>query len=233
MELYATPGNPIPPGAILQTVRASDGRLLRSARWVTRASRGTVVVAAGRSEFIEEYYEVVAALLKRNFDVVTWDWRCQGASDRESRWRQRGHVASFAGYRRDLDAIERQILAPVARKPWFAFGHSMGAAILIDQAHDGRSPFERLVLSAPMIGIPYRAKTAVRRFSRLATFLGFGQTLIPGRQRGFRLRPAHLRKQHPDERPRAISQARGGDRARFRTSWSARRHSAGSPAHAD
>ena len=180
MELYATPGNPIPPNATIQTVRTSDGRLLRSARWATRASRGTVIVAMGRSEFIEEYYEVINALLKRNFDVVAWDWRGQGASDRESRWRRRGHVTSFAGYRRDLKAVERQILTPVARKPWFAFGHSMGAAILIDQAHSGTSPYERMVLSAPMIGIPYSAKTTIRRFARLATLVGLGQMLIPG-----------------------------------------------------
>ena len=180
MELHATPGNPIPPGAMLQAVRTRDGRQLRTARWATRTSRGTVIVAMGRSEFIEEYYEVIAALLARNFDVVAWDWRGQGASDRESRRPRRGHVGSFAGYRRDLDAIERQILAPLARKPWFAFGHSMGAAILIDQAHDGASPYERMVLSAPMIGIPYRAKTAVRRLARLATLAGFGQRLIPG-----------------------------------------------------
>lgn len=180
MDLYATPGNPIPPGANLLAVRTRDGRQLRTARWVARNPRGTVIVAMGRSEFIEEYYEVVAALLARNFDVVAWDWRGQGASDRECRRPRRGHVRSFAGYRRDLDAIEQQILKPVARKPWFALGHSMGAAILIDQAHDGRSPYERLVLTAPMIGVPLRAKRAVRRVARIATWLGFGQALIPG-----------------------------------------------------
>ncbi len=180
MDLYATPGNPIPPGAILQVVRTRDGRRLRTARWVARASRGTVIVAMGRSEFIEEYFEVIAALLARHFDVVAWDWRGQGASDRECRRPQRGHVKSFSGYRRDLDAIERQILVPLARKPWFAFGHSMGAAILIDQAHDGASPYERMVLSAPMIGVPLRAKGLVRRFARFANLVGLGKALIPG-----------------------------------------------------
>ena len=180
LELHATPGNPIPPGAILQAVRTSDGRVLRAARWVARSSRGTVLVAIGRSEFIEEYYEIVGALLDRGFDVVTMDWRGQGQSQRDCRFPRRGHVSSFAGYRRDLDAVERQVLAPVAPKPWFAFGHSMGAAILIDQAHDGASPYERLVLSAPMIGIPFRRKAAIGRLARLAVLLGLGQRLIPG-----------------------------------------------------
>ena len=180
MQLHATQGNPIPPGAILQTVRASDGRLLRAARWAAPFSHGTVLVAIGRSEFIEEYYEIVGKLIERGFDVVTMDWRGQGQSERECRAPRRGHVSSFAGYRRDLDAVERQVLAPVAPKPWFALGHSMGAAILIDQAHDGASPYERLILSAPMIGIPFRRKLAIGRLARLATRLGLGRRLIPG-----------------------------------------------------
>jgi len=180
MELFATAGNPIPPGAIVSTVQASDGVPLRVARWVARPSRGTVVVAIGRSEFIEEYFEVVRRLLDRGFDVVVMDWRGQGQSGRESRRQQRGHVSSFKGYRRDLEALERQVLRLLAPKPWFAFGHSMGAAILIDQAHDGESPFERMVLSAPMIGIPLRRKSVIRRLVRLAARLGFGRRLVMG-----------------------------------------------------
>ena len=180
MELHATQGNPIPPGAVLQVVRTSDGRVLRAARWSARPSRGTVLVAIGRSEFIEEYYEVIGKLLERGFDIVTMDWRGQGQSERECPYPRRGHVSSFAAYRRDLDAVERQMLGPAAPKPWFALGHSMGAAILIDQAHDGTSPYERLVLSAPMIGIPFRRKMAIGRLARLAVWIGQGRRLIPG-----------------------------------------------------
>ena len=180
MELHATPGNAVPDGAIVQAVRTGDGRLLRTARWVARPSRGTVLVAIGRSEFIEEYYEIVGKLVARGFHVVTMDWRGQGQSQRECGFPRRGHVSSFAGYRRDLEAVERQVLAPLAPKPWFALGHSMGAAILIDQAHDGTSPYERLVLSAPMIGIPFRRKRVIGRLAHLAVLFGLGQRLIPG-----------------------------------------------------
>ena len=180
MELFATAGNPIPSGAIVSTVRTSDGLNLRVARWIARPSRGTVVVAIGRSEFIEQYFEVVVRLLDRGFDAVVMDWRGQGQSDRESRRHRRGHVSSFAGYRRDLEALERQVLKPLAPTPWFAFGHSMGAAILIEQAHDGRSPYERMVLSAPMIGIPLRRKTMIRPLVRLAARLGLGHRLVMG-----------------------------------------------------
>ncbi|WP_158808702.1 alpha/beta fold hydrolase [Beijerinckia sp. L45] len=183
MDLFATPGNPIPPDAIISAVRTEDGLTLRVARWVARRDgRGTVFIAMGRSEFIEEYFEVITDLLDRRFDVVIVDWRGQGQSDREIARRRRGHVRHFDAYKRDLAAIEAQILRPFATKPWFALGHSMGGAILLDQAHDGRSPFARLVLSAPMIDLPLRFRNAIARFMAVAAWLGFDAMLIPGGQ---------------------------------------------------
>ena len=181
MELFETAGNVMPHGAIVSGVRTRDGLKLRVARWpVSGAARGTVAIAMGRSEFIEQYYEVVAALLARRFDVVIWDWRGQGQSDREIRQGRRGHVSSFAAYRRDLVAVEAQVLRAFAPRPWYGFGHSMGGALLIDQAHDRTSPFERLVLSAPMIDVPLRYKKSVRALARVVNAVGFGSRLIPG-----------------------------------------------------
>lgn len=182
MELFETAGNTMPSGAIVSGVRTRDGLKLRVARWTvpSGAARGTVVVAMGRSEFVEQYYEVVAALLARRFDVVIWDWRGQGQSDREIRQGRRGHVSSFDAYRSDLVAVEAQVLRAFAPRPWFGLGHSMGGAILIDQAHDGTSPFERLVLSAPMIDVRLRHKASIRRVIRVMNALGFGTRLVPG-----------------------------------------------------
>jgi lysophospholipase len=180
MDLHETPGNPIPPNAIVAPARTRDGVTLRVARWTVRAPRGTVTIAMGRSEFIEEYAEIVAALIARDLEVVIFDWRGQGLSDRESGQGGRGHVSRFSAYKNDLEAIEQQVLRPFASRPWFALGHSMGGAILLDQAHDGRSPFDRLVLSAPMIDISLRHKSLVRWLVRIADWIGFGAMMIPG-----------------------------------------------------
>ena len=181
MDLTATPGNPIPRDPIISAVRTRDGLTLRVARWtVAGQPRGTVTVAIGRSEFIEEYFEIVTSLLDRGFDCIVMDWRGQGQSDREIAAGRRGHVSSFQAYRLDLEALESQIVVPFARRPWFALGHSMGAAILLDQAHDGRSPFDRMVLSAPMIGINVRMKRLASLIVRIASRIGLGARLIPG-----------------------------------------------------
>ncbi len=180
MNLYATTDNPIPHGAIVSPVRTRDGLTLRAARWTMREAQGTVVVLTGRSEFIETYFGVIRALLARNFEVVALDWRGQGQSDREIRQERRGYVSDFGGYRLDLESLERQVLDPYARKPWFAFAHSMGAAVVLEQAHDGGSPFQRLFLCAPMLDLPLRFKRFIKLSTRIADRLGLGTRLIPG-----------------------------------------------------
>ncbi len=188
MDLFATPGNPTPADPIISAVRTPDGLTLRVVRWARRGARGTVVLAIGRSEFIEQYYEVVGDLLERRFDVVTMDWRGQGQSDREIAKMGHGHVSDFAAYGRDLVALEQQILKPFAPRPWFGLGHSMGAAILLEQAHAGVSPFARLILSAPMIDLPLRSRSAVAALTALAAKLRLTTRLIPGGDEGSILR---------------------------------------------
>jgi lysophospholipase len=181
IDLFATPGNPPPADPIVSAARTEDGLTLRVARWASpRPGRGTVVIAQGRSEFIESYFEVIGDLLARDFDVVMLDWRGQGQSDREIAWHRRGHIGDFAHYQRDLVALEAQILRPFARRPWYGLGHSMGGAILLDQAHRGSSPFERIVLSAPMIDLPLRFRRGIEAFITLAALTGFGDFMIPG-----------------------------------------------------
>lgn len=182
MNLNGTPENPIPEGAEVAALTASDGLTLRAARWtLPGAANGTVVVANGRGEFIEKYFEVISELLARGLHVVAFDWRGQGGSARELPNPRKGHVDDFALYLRDLDALREQVLVPHCPKPWFGLGHSMGGAILLMQAHDGRSPFARLVLSAPMIDLAgLKFPRAVRWLAAALDTAGFGGSYIPG-----------------------------------------------------
>jgi lysophospholipase len=182
MQLAATPDNPIPPGAAVAMARAVDGVELRTARWVpTTALRGTVAILQGRSEFIEKYFELVGDLLARGFAVAAMDWRGQGGSARPLKNPRKGHIDDFSLYERDIGALVDDVLGPSCPQPWFAICHSMGGAILLSVAHADRCPFERVVLTAPMIG-PARLP-----FARAAHFLveafdtlGFGGAFAPG-----------------------------------------------------
>ena len=182
MELILTSDNPAPPGGFTASVRAADGLTLRVARWhPAGVSAGTVVVAGGRAEFIEKYFETVQELLSRSLTVVAFDWRGQGLSSRELDNSRKGHVDDFSLYEGDLDAIALQVLEPFCPRPWFALGHSMGGAILLQQAHGGRSPFERIVTTAPLIGVHgLRFPNAARLLAEVLDIVGLGGAFIPG-----------------------------------------------------
>ncbi|MDQ6866962.1 MAG: alpha/beta hydrolase [Pseudomonadota bacterium] len=182
MELCTILENPAPPGAVVSAIAARDNWNLRAARWSCGAAcAGTIAILPGRAEFIEKYFEVIGELLSRNFDVAILDWRGQGLSDRLLNDPRKGHIGDFRAFERDLDALVEQVLEPFCRPPWFALGHSMGAAIALAKARADRSPFARMVLTAPMIDIyGRRFRRGMRVFAKALVLLGQGRRFVPG-----------------------------------------------------
>jgi lysophospholipase len=182
MTLHAIPANPVPEGAVTGQITTVDGVALRYARWNPNAPRrGTVCVFTGRGDMIEKYFEVVEELRRRGFAVAVLDWRGQGGSARRLRDPRKGYVRNFNDYQLDLETLVREVVLPDCPPPFFALGHSMGALILLEAVHQGRRWFDRIVLTAPMLGLagargqwfaPYAAN-----FSRM---LGLGRLYIPG-----------------------------------------------------
>ncbi len=181
MKLVSIPANPVPEDVVTGVVKTPDGVSLRFARWPPPPGRkGTVVILPGRTEFIEKYYETVRDLRARGFAVAVLDWRGQGFSDRALGDRQKGHVTDFYQYGIDLDTFMEQIVLPDCPPPLFALGHSMGGAILIRAAHDGRRWFDRSVLCAPMIGLDGgRFGGLASGFVRTLRLLGRGSAYVP------------------------------------------------------
>jgi len=154
-EFVAAPGNPVPPGAVVEWLTEGDGVRLRTARWIlpAREARGTVVLIQGRTEFIEKYFEVVRELLARKFSVVTFDWRGQGLSSRQLDDRRKGHVGDFSEFDCDLHVVMERVVHEHGVKPYIGLAHSMGGNILLRYLHDNPHEFERAVLTAPMLAV--------------------------------------------------------------------------------
>ncbi len=183
MDLVATPDNPLPRRPTVARVLTEDGLELRSARWrpTGRRERGTVCILQGRAEFIEKYFETIAELRRRGFAVLTFDWRGQGRSGREIRDERKGHVKSFADYGEDLEAIRTQVLEPFMPRPHFGLAHSMGGAVALLQAREGRLPFERLVTTSPMVSLcMIKRPKFTARLAFALRLLGLGGNYIPG-----------------------------------------------------
>jgi lysophospholipase len=182
MELFATEHNPIPRGAIVGGIKTPDGVQLRYARWrpTGRNAQGTVCLFQGRAESIEKYFETVGDLRRRGFAVATLDWRGQGGSERLLRSPRKGHVDSFAAYDRDLEAFMQQVALPDCPPPHYALAHSTGGLICLRGIHSGRVRFTRLVLSAPLLGLPpgTLSQANAYRVTAVMTAIGLGELQV-------------------------------------------------------
>lgn len=182
MSLISIPANPVPENVVTGTLRTPDGATLRFARWHPPAGRkGTVCLFTGRAEAIEKYFETVRDLRARGFAVAMIDWRGQGHSSRRLRDPFKGYVRDFSDYEIDVETFVREIVLPDCPPPHFALAHSMGGAVLLRLAHAGRRWFDRIVVCAPMIGLPgWQSSGSARLLARTLRLAGFGGRYIPG-----------------------------------------------------
>jgi lysophospholipase len=182
MKLVSIPGNVSPDDAVTGKIRTPDGAELRFARWDSPVkSKGTVCVFAGRGEFIEKYFETVRDLRRRGFTVATMDWRGQGHSSRQLTDPRKGYVESFSDFELDAETFMQRVVIPDCPPPYFALAHSMGGAVLLRAARSGKRWFERMVLAAPLIDLPYaRSSLPLRILMRTLRLAGFGHSYVPG-----------------------------------------------------
>ena len=182
MRLVSIPANPVPDDVVTGMLKTRDGVNIRFARWHPPPGRkGTVCLFPGRAEFIEKYFETVRELRSRGFAVAMLDWRGQGLSDRALNDPFKGHVGNFSEYELDLDIFMREVVLPDCPPPLFAIAHSMGGSVLMNIARKGSRWFDRMVLSAPMIGIPgLRGSGMARTTAKLLRYAGMGSSYIPG-----------------------------------------------------
>jgi lysophospholipase len=181
-NLVSIPANPAPEGVIVGTLKTPDGVSLRFARWDPPPGRkGTVCIFPGRAEFIEKYFETVRDLRARGFAVAMLDWRGQGGSQRLIRNPRKGYVRRFSHYDVDLATFMREVVLPDCPPPVFGLAHSMGATVLIRAAYQGHRWFDRMVLLAPMVGLPgMRRSLATRIAVKTMRWMGLGRVYVPG-----------------------------------------------------
>lgn len=153
--LAIVPSNPVPEGAQVGWFTTPDKARLRYALFPKGpgASRGTICLVQGRTEFIEKYFETIADFQKRGFAVATFDWRGQGGSQRLIGNPRLGYVRRFDDYWEDLRAFHGSILLPDCPAPYYLVGHSMGGLTSLYAGIRDRMMFERIFLSAPMVAL--------------------------------------------------------------------------------
>ncbi len=159
---------------------APDGARIRTGLWPARTGsrRGRVLLLHGRREFIEKYEEVIGELAARGFDVHTFDWRGQGLSERMLADRERGHIDSYETFLSDLDWFQSVAGNGEAGGWTVVLAHSMGGHVATRALLEGRLAADRVVLSAPMIDLPF--SRLLRPFAGPIAAAGFAERYLPG-----------------------------------------------------
>jgi lysophospholipase len=189
MAFVRIPGNEIPDGAEEHWLEGRGGVKVRvlTAPATRTPARGSVIVAPGRTEFIEKYFEVIRELQGRGFAVFCIDWRGQGLSGREVGNGVKGHLLSFDDPVNDL-ATALKLHADKLPRPHIGLAHSMGGGILLRALQSKRVELDAAAFSAPMWGIA-KLGAAAKGYARVSTAFGAGRMFVPGVSRSWTREP--------------------------------------------
>jgi lysophospholipase len=187
MELKESPDNPMPADPVQGMVKTRDGVQIRYARWRTTRPpfRGTAILLQGRGEYIEKYYETVANLRQSGYDVLAFDWRGQGGSDRLLGDPRLGYIDSFDQYVTDFDTVLKAVALPDCRIPFHILAHSTGSLIALLSAPGLANRVERILLASPLLAmnsLPIPQKWLGRIAGGLAAF-GLGARRLNGNRK--------------------------------------------------
>lgn len=179
MAFVRVPGNDVPTGAEEHWLEGRGGVKVRvmTAPATRTPARGSVIIAPGRTEFIEKYFEVAKELQQRGFAVFCIDWRGQGLSGREVENSLKGHFVSFDDPVNDLSTALKLLSAQLPR-PHIGLAHSMGGAILLRALQTRRVELDAAAFSAPMWGLPNLSDMA-KQYVRFMVSIGAGGQFAP------------------------------------------------------
>jgi lysophospholipase len=178
MAFVRVPGNETPDGAEEHWLEGRGGVKIRVLTAPARGpARGSVIIAPGRTEFIEKYFEVIRELQARGFAVFCIDWRGQGLSGREVENGLKGHLATFDDPVNDLSTALK-LLDDRLPRPRIGLAHSMGGGILLRALQTRRVELDAAAFTAPMWGLPNLTDFR-KKYARFMVSLGLGGTFAP------------------------------------------------------
>ena len=161
-----------------------DGYSLRYGAWYSEAEkkRGTIILLAGRREYMEKYIETITELNEKGYDVFSLDWRGQGLSSRMLSNRHKGFIDSYDTYLKDLDMFVKHMVRLEAVLPLFILAHSMGGHIALRYLHDHSERIDKAILVSPMIDVmmPLIPKWLIRVMVNMAMNAGFDDAYVMG-----------------------------------------------------
>ncbi|MCE9588646.1 MAG: alpha/beta fold hydrolase [Verrucomicrobia bacterium] len=158
--------------------RSADGVTnLQGIRFLHPVAKGMIVVLNGSTESWLKYGELFYDLYHHGYSVISYDHRGQGLSPHLVRANsQIAQIDNFDLYAADLNALIQQVIMPGNHEKLYLLAHSMGGGVALDYLERYSSPFQAVVLSAPMLRIntaPYPESLA-HLVVKLSCIMGLG-----------------------------------------------------------
>jgi len=165
--------------------RSADGvTKLQGIRFLHPDAKGIIVVLNGSTESWLKYGELFYDFYHNGYSVISYDHRGQGLSPHLVRANsQIGQIDNFDLYAADLNALLQQVIMPGNHEKLYLLAHSMGGGVALDYLERYSSPFQAVVLSAPMLRIntaPY-PESVTRLLIALLNNAGMGDHYAPGK----------------------------------------------------
>jgi alpha-beta hydrolase superfamily lysophospholipase len=139
--------HPAPPQLLQQPLfRASDGTDLVMTHWQAQGKpRATLILLHGFNEYAGAFDSVGKQFAQRGIDVWAIDQRGFGRSAYRGLWAGTARMAADA---RELATLLRQ---QNPRQPLYLWGMSMGGAVTLVAAGNGKLPVDGIILEAPAV----------------------------------------------------------------------------------
>ncbi|WP_372610995.1 alpha/beta fold hydrolase [Aquicoccus sp.] len=174
-----------PEGGAAWWLTTLDGVRIRIGAWghgtEDGATKGTVLLFPGRTEYVEKYGRAARDLLSRGYATLAIDWRGQGLADRMIDDPVTGHVHWFSDYQKDVRAMVAAAESFGLPRPFFLLAHSMGGCIGLRALHEDL-PVAAAAFTGPMWGIAMAPSTRPAAWALAwgGKMFGFGHLNAPG-----------------------------------------------------
>ncbi|UYV37771.1 alpha/beta hydrolase [Rhodobacteraceae bacterium D3-12] len=173
-----------PDGGEAYWLNAEDGVRIRIGVWNRdggNATKGTVLLFPGRTEYVEKYGRTAREFAARGLATLAIDWRGQGIADRLVDDPATGHVHWFSDYQKDVKAALKAAESLGLPRPFYLVAHSMGGCIGLRALLEGL-PVRAAAFSGPMwgIGMAPATRPAAWALAWGGTLMGRGHAYAPG-----------------------------------------------------
>ncbi|MDH2999818.1 hydrolase [Chelonobacter oris] len=143
--------------------------------------RKLMLLVSGRGENLLKWTEIAYDFYHQGYDVLTFDHRGQGYSQRLLPDPDKGYIDRFDYYLDDLDAVLHSVNQRHDYQQQIILAHSMGGLIATLYLAKYPHKIDKLVLNAPLFALPLKNPCLDPLIVHLMVLLGQDQRYVFGR----------------------------------------------------